>query len=121
MMVIAPVRFCWVGLDGLERLQYRRGILRETTFLFESSLRRDTLLRSFCRGRLNTYYVDKLKDHKPPSLHAWICASWWAETLPASVNTRAQERVEERSGFSQQHVAWSAAVTLLEFARALGV
>jgi hypothetical protein len=40
MMVIAPVRFCWVGLDGLERLQCGRGILRETTSLFEWSVRR---------------------------------------------------------------------------------
>ena len=35
------------------------------------------LLCPFCRGRLNTYYVDKLKAHKPPGrrgqVNAFLC------------------------------------------------
>ena len=57
--------------------------------LFESSIRRDTLFAPFAAAGLIHTIVDKLKVHKPPSLRAWICASWWAETLPASVNARA--------------------------------
>src|SRR5215471_2609499 len=108
MLVIAPIRFCWVGLDGRERLKCGHRILA---------------------GLIQTT-VDKLKVHNPPCTPRVDICKLVGRNF-ARIRQRkdlTQEQVEERSGFGQQYLSGlergcrnPTVVTLLELARALGV